>query len=327
MRNIEKLNAIKPVLRDNRIVLEHTTELGGVINKIERWPAIHRALSLLVGYTAEDGQLVDGLIPNNQNMEFARELITRFPPSTDQFPRELFGNLQGQIDTACPNIDVVVHVLEQLSYSESREAPVATVIAEFPGNPLLSGFEETVRDVGRIVDILKIENDVTFVWTDAGSVIFGLDLRELAALVFDAALVGAKQFRDIVSGFTPENIQTFFQLFNRASQDMGGEPLDESITSPSVIEDAVHRYAGMQVNVNVPDEITPEQQNGLSRAIPQIAAIAQRGWNLSTSIQNTGSHQTINLTVVLADTAHVALPPAPEATTGDGSNEDSGATS
>ena len=176
-----------------------------------------------------------------------------------------------------------------------------------------------VQPMGSTSDILKIEDEISYVWTDSGSVVFGLDLSELAALVFDAALDGAKQFRDIVGGFTPESIQTFFRLFNRASQSVGGEPLDESITRPDVMDDAIRNYAGTTVSVDIPSELTPEQINGINMAIPQIADITHRGWNLSTIIQNSGSHQMIRQTIVLANNVHIALPPgeATDAAPGD----------
>ena len=47
MRNSERLAAIKRVVERDRIIINQSTALDGVINRIEKWPEIHQALAVL----------------------------------------------------------------------------------------------------------------------------------------------------------------------------------------------------------------------------------------------------------------------------------------
>ena len=48
MRNSERLAAIKRVVEGDQIIINQSTALGGVINRLEQWPEIHQALAVLV---------------------------------------------------------------------------------------------------------------------------------------------------------------------------------------------------------------------------------------------------------------------------------------
>ena len=47
MRNSERLAAVKRVVERDRIIINQSTALGGVINRIEKWPEIYQALAVL----------------------------------------------------------------------------------------------------------------------------------------------------------------------------------------------------------------------------------------------------------------------------------------
>ena len=307
MRNSEKLAAVKYVLEhgSNRIIIEHNTELGGVINRIERWPEIHRALSVLVGYV-ENGQLVPGLLPRDSHTDYARELITRFPPSATEFPRDLFGSLQSEIDRVCQNVPIAVHVLEQMSPEWSD----STFTAEFPGRLLLTEFQETVSEVKTVVDMIKIGDQVTHVWTDFGSAVFGFDVdNNMALTILNAVVLGAEQLRNITAGFNRETVESYFRLFSRINQSLHDEPLDEDLIRDDVIQSGIASYANGRIQVDIPEDIDPEQRNGIDLAIPRLAGVSDRGWNVYCSNPSAGQGGT-SISIV-AHTVSIALPPAP----------------
>ena len=84
MRNSERLAAIKRVVEIDRIIINQSTTLGGVINRIEKWPEIHQALAVLVGYQ-EDGEDIPGLIQPNRHSNYVADLIEQYPPGTTEF--------------------------------------------------------------------------------------------------------------------------------------------------------------------------------------------------------------------------------------------------
>ena len=101
-----------------------------------------------------------------------QDLIARFPSSTDNFPSGLFDNLQRQIDGVCKDLPIIIPVLEQISPGSSD----STLTAEFRGQLSLDDFAVTVSDVVRVMDILKIKNEISEVWTDYGSTVFGVEV-------------------------------------------------------------------------------------------------------------------------------------------------------
>ena len=306
MRNSEKLAAIKNVLDpgSNRITIQHTTELDGVINRIDRWPEIHRALSVLVGYTDDAGR-VPGLIGAGDNTSYITNLIERFPPSADNFPRDLIGTLQNRLNVACQELPTIIRVLEQVS----PELPDPAFMMEFPGKLSLSEFETTISELKSIVDILKIGNDVEQVWTDFGSSVFGLEFVGIVApVIIDAVISGAEQFRNIVASFNPETALNYLRLFNQFIRAQQGEPLDERIVHSEEMGQAIRSFAGGEVTVGLIDEVGQEQRNGIGIAIPRLAEIVNRGWNVSNSLPNIEHSQITHSTIIIANTVNLALP-------------------
>ena len=312
MRNSEKLAAIKNVLdpRTSRIIIEQTAQLDGVINKIGRWSNIHRALAVLVGYT-EDHREFPGLLQRDPHVDYIKELIVRFPPSTDNFPGELFGSLQNHLDGLCQNVPIVIHTLEQMSLEPSDSA----FTLEFGGPLSLDEFQTTVSDITTVIDILKVKNEVSHVWTDFGSSVFGLEIDAQAALaILNAVVSGAEQFRDIIAGFTPEMMKAYFRLINQIIKAHGDEPLDEGIISDDISGEAIKNYASGEVNIDLASDIGNEQLNGIKIAIPKLVEITNRGWNVTCSAPSTDGPIVLQQTVVLIGSVNVgALPPSPDA--------------
>ena len=310
MRNSEGLAVIKAVFDNTgNVEINRTTQLDGVINGITGWADIHRALSVLIGYS-ENGREVPGLLRPKNNTTYFQDLISRFPPSTDNFPGDLFNSLQRQIDSITEDIPIIIHTLEQMSPEPSDSA----LTLEFSGTLSLEEFQTTVSEIGRVIDLLKIENEVTQVWTDFGSTVFGLEVAtSVALLVLNATMSGAEQFREFIAGFTPEGIRTYFRMFNHISQSLLGAPLDERLSQSDETAHAIRNFAGAEVTVGLTQEVTNEQINGIKSAIPQIAEMTDRGWNISCSAPKIEGSQITHSTFILANTVYVALPPAPNA--------------
>ena len=309
MRNSDRLAALNRVYGDppGALRINQTSELNGAIRGITSWGNIHRALSVLVGYT-EDGQEIDGLAPRNPHTDFIRQLINRYGPETDNFPAEVLGNLQAQIDGIGEQVPIIVHVLKQMSPAPSESA----LTVEFPGKLSLAEFQTAVADIGTVIDLLKIGNDVSEVWTDFGSSVFGIDVGTALSLVVLAATVaGAEQFREVVAAFTPESITTAFRLFDHLSRRILGNPLDPKIIENDEVNEVVKNFAGAEVKVALTSEVNNEQRNGLQLAIPKLAAMSDRGWKITCSNPNIESSQIMNSTIILANTVNVSLPAAP----------------
>ena len=180
MRNSDRLAALTRVYGDppGGLRIKLTSELNGAIRGIDAWENIHRALSVLVGYT-EEGQEIIGLAHRSPHGEYIKQLISRFGPETDNFPAEILSNLQAQIDGIGEQVPIVVHVLKQMSPAPSESA----FAVEFPGRLSLQEFQSAVADIGTVIDLLKIENDVSEVWTDFGSTVFGIDVGTSLSLI------------------------------------------------------------------------------------------------------------------------------------------------
>ena len=166
-----------------------------------------------------------------------------------------------------------------------------------------------------VIDLLKIENDVNGVWTDTGSTVFGVEIETATSLVvLAAALSGANQFRDVIAAFTPQTITTCFRLFNYISQQvLGNPPLDEKIVEREDISQLVRSFAGAEVTVELTPEVTPEQKNGIQLAIPKLAELSDKGWQISCSTPHIESSQITQSTIILANTVNIALPASPDA--------------
>ena len=283
MRISDRLTAIEDVLdRGNRIQINQVSELDGVINRIAQWPEIHRALSVLVGYT-ENGTEVPGILQDSGDVEYIRELIARFPPSTENFPDTLFGNLQNRIDGLCNDLPIAMHVLRQVSPGSSGNF----FAAEHRGQLSPDEFSEAVSDIVQIVDILKIKHEITGVWTDSGSSVFGFDIDgHTALLILNAVIAGAQQFLDTVKSVTPEAIRLYFRLFNHQSETIVGHPLDERIMGEhGVTNESISRAMEDQsIPMYLPDEITQEQRTALGVAIRRTADMMSRDWNISCTV-------------------------------------------
>ena len=314
MRNSDRLAALNRVYGDppGGLRINQTTELNGAIRGIASWGNIHRALSVLVGYT-EDGQEIAGLAHENQHANYIRQLINRYGPETDNFPADVLGNLQAQIDGISQQVPIIVHVLKQMSPAPSESA----FTVEFSGKLTLEEFQAAVADIGTVIDLLKIENDVSEVWTDFGSTVFGIDVgTSLSLVVLAAAIAGADQFRQFVAAFTPEGINTAFRLLDHLSRSILGNPLDPKIIESDDVKDLIKNFAGAEVTVPLTADVTNEQRNGLQLAIPRLAAMSDRGWQLSCSNPNIENSQISHSTIIVANTVNVALPAAPTEATG-----------
>ena len=149
MRNSERLAAVKRVVEGDRIIINQSTTLGGVINRIEKWPEIHQALAVLVGYQ-EDGEDIPGLIQPNNHSNYVADLIAQYPSHTTEFHGELFNSLQGELDGFCENLPIVMHTLEQMSPEPSG----SSLTAQFNGILSIDEFQrencETLRDGNRL---------------------------------------------------------------------------------------------------------------------------------------------------------------------------------
>ena len=318
MRNSERLAALNNVIDNSkRIIIQHTTELGGVVNQINQWPEVRQALAVLVGYTEEDRQ-IPGLIPSNQHKKYIQELIDRYPASTDNFPRELFANLQTQVDGLCEALPIILHTLEQMSPKPSS----STFSAQFHGILSLDEFEATVSDVAKIADILKIKNEINSVWTDYGSTIFGLELgSDLALAIFHAAISGAEQIRDTIASLTPETIKNCFRLLSSINQTLHGEPLPNSIVNDETLSEARAHFANGEVSLALPEGITNEQINGLKIAISKLTEVSHRGWDLSCSTPSVEGSQVSQSIFIIGDNNIInALPPASNESENNGSS-------
>ena len=291
MRNSEKLAVIKTAFGEPpaNIRIQRTTELNGVINGILDWRNIHQALSVLIGYT-ENGQEVPGLLRPNQRTPFFQQLITRYPPETDNFPVELFASLQEQFNGISQDIPVIVHTLDLMTPKPSASA----LTIEFSRKLSLGEFQEAVEDIGMVIDLLKIENEVDEVWSDFGSTVFGLEITApLALLILSEALSGADQFREVIAAFTPETITSCFRLFNHISQSILGTTLDDRIIESDDVNSLVRSFAGAEITVGLTDDVTNEQKNGIQLAIPRLAAMTDRGWNISCSTPTIDSRKSL----------------------------------
>ena len=283
MRISDRLAAIESILdRGERIQINQVSELDGVINRIERWPEVHRALSILVGYT-ENGTEVPGILRDSEHVNYIKELIAQFPPSTENFPDTLFGNLQNRIDGLCNDLPIAMHVLRQMSPSSSGDF----FSAEHGGQLSPDEFSKAVSDIVQIVDILKIKDEITGVWTDSGSSVFGFDIDgQTALLILNAAIEGARQLLGIMRSINPEALRLYFRIFSQWSEAIGEGPLDERIMNDyRVTGESVNRaMEGQSIPVELPSEITPEQQSAMGIAIPRIAGVIDRGWNISCTV-------------------------------------------
>ena len=190
MRNSEKLAILTRVYKNTpgTLKINQTTELNGAIRGIQDWPNIHSALSVLVGYT-EDGQEIPGLAPQNQHEKYFRELLARYGPATDNFPLEVINPLQEQINGISQHVPVIMHILRQVT----PEEPDSALTVAFPGKLSLEDFQSSVAEVGMIIDLLKIENDVNGVWTDSGSTVFGLEIWPESGLSRRAFIIGVNK--------------------------------------------------------------------------------------------------------------------------------------
>ena len=266
----------------------------------------------MVGFT-ENGIEVPGLLEPGGNTDYIKDLVNRYPPTTDDFPGNLFSNMQNRIDGLCQNLPIVLYTLERVI----PESSSSTFMAEFPGTLDIDEFKATVSDIVQIVDILKIKNEVTGVWTDFGSSVFGFDIDGPTALtLLNAAIFGAQQFLDLVRSVTPETLKMYFRILSLLREKVEGQPLDEQIISnDTMVNEAIRTLGGEQVTVNLTSDVTSEQKNGLGQAIPRVADIVSRDWNLSCSAPIIEGSQVYQSTIIIAaGPVVVALPPSPEAT-------------
>ena len=314
MRISDRLAAIEGILaRDERIQINQVSELDGVINRIERWPEIHRALSILVGYT-ENGTETPGILRDSEDADYIKGLIARFPPSTENFPDTLFENLQNRIDGLSNDLPVAMHALRQVSPSSSGDF----FAAEHRGQLSPDEFSEAVSDIVQIVDILKIKDEITGVWTDSGSSVFGFDIDGQATLlILNAAIEGARQLLRIMSSINPEALRLYFRIFSQRSEAIGEGPLDERIMNDyRVTGESVNRaMEGQSIPVELPNETTPEQQSAMGFAIPRIADVIDRGWNISCTvpvIEGIEIHQSnVTINIFASPNPPAALNPSP----------------
>ena len=296
MRNSERLAALKRVVDQSRtrIIVERSTALAGVVNRIERWQDVHQALAVLVGYE-DDGVDIPGLIQDNPHSNYVRELIREYPPNTTEFPAELFNSMQSQLDNFCQHLPIIMHTLEQLSPDPSDSA----LTAEFKATLSIDEFQQAVTDIVRVADLLKIKNEVNGVWTDSGSAVFGVEIDPGAALtMFQAAMSGTQQIREFMASMTPEMIKSCFRLLSLINQQTSGEPLSEEIISDENLENAISEFANGEVTVSLPEGVTPEQLNGLTAAIPILSRMGERGWEITCS-SPTIEGSTINHSLVI----------------------------
>ena len=145
MRNSERLAAIKRVVERDRIIINQSTALDGVINRIEKWPEIHQALAVLVGYQ-EDGEDIPGLIQPNSHSNYVADLIAQYPPDTTEFHGELFNSLQSELDGFYENLPIVIHTLEQMSPEPSG----SSLTAQFKGILSIDEFQQAVTDLVKV---------------------------------------------------------------------------------------------------------------------------------------------------------------------------------
>ncbi len=259
---------------------------------------------MLVG-TREGDQEIAGLVHESPHMTYIRELVDRFGPNTDNFPAEIFNNIEAQVEGISLQVPVIMHVLREMSPEPSNSA----LTVEFQGKLLLDDFQEAVRDIGFVVDVLKIENDVTEVWTDFGSTVFGIDISTAVSLVLLAAAVaGADQVREYVATFTPEVISSTFRILDHLSRNITGNPLDRRIVESDEVGDLIKNFAGTEVRLDLTPEVTEEQKNGLKVAIPRLAAMSNRGWKITCSTPTIENSEIINSTIILAQNVTLALP-------------------
>ena len=167
-------------------------------------------------------------------------------------------------------------------------------------------------------------------WTDSGSSIFGFDVDSpTALLILNAAILGAQQFLDIIRSITPSGVKMYFELFSRMSETIIGQPLDDRIIADDeMVKESSKAVGGQRVTVDLPDEITQEQRSALGVAIPKVADVMSRDWNLSCAVpavEGIQIHQS-NVTIYIAGSPPptVALQPPPDATDAANVDDDQG---
>lgn len=313
MRNSDRLAAINKVIDQSktRIIIERSTALAGVVNRIDKWPEIHQALAVLVGYT-EDGIEIPGLVQQNPHSNYISELIREYLPDTTEFPAELFNSIQSQLDNFCQHIPVIMHTLEQMSAEPSG----SSLTAEYRGVLSVDEFQRAVNDLTRIADLLKIKNEINGVWTDFGSTVFGFDIEPGFALaMFHAAMTGAEHIREFIAGMTPEMVKSCFRLIDMMLEQKGEGSLPENVITDENLEQAISQFAHGEVNIPIPTDATEEQINGLKLAIPMLSQMGAQGWKLTTSTPTIDGVQINNSLVVIGGPVNIqALPQPNEAT-------------
>lgn len=307
MRNSERLAAIKRVIdpNGNRILIQNSTALGGVINRIEQWPEIHQALAVLAGYT-EDGVEVPGLTRPNQSSDYIAELIREYPPNTTEFPAPLFNSIQERLDSFCQDLPIIVHTLERISTEPSD----SSLTAQYQGRLSIDEFEQAVSNLVRVADLLKIKNEVNEVWTDFGSTVFGFEIDPgLALAMFHAAMSGADQIRTFIAAMTPEMVRNCLRLLSMLVQEKGGDPLPDDIVSDQDLGRAISQFAHGEVTIPIPEKAEKEQINGLKSAIPILSQMGEQGWKLTCSAPTIeGSSVTQSLVIINSQVNIQALP-------------------
>ena len=308
MRNSERLAAVKRVVERDRIIINQSTALGGVINRIEKWPEIYQALAVLVGYQ-EDGEDIPGLIQPNSHSNYVADLIAQYPPDATEFHGELFNSLQGELDGFCENLSIVINTLEQMSPEPSG----SSLTAQFNGILSIDEFQQAVTDLVKVADLLKIKNQVNEVWTDSGSTVFGFEIEPgLALAMFHAAMSGAGQLREFIASMTPEMIKNCFRLLSLIHEQTSGQPLPDEIINEDNLRPALAEFANGEVTVSLPEGINEEQINGLKAAIPVLSQMGEKGWKLTCSSPNIEGSQFTQSTLIIAGQVNIQVLPQPK---------------
>ena len=310
MRNSERLAALNRAIDQSRtrIVVERSTAVGGVVNRIDGWNDIHQALAVLVGYE-EDGVEIPGLVQRGPHSNYVMELIGEYPPNTTEFPGELFNSIQQHLDEFCQHLPIIMHTLAQMSPDPSD----SSLTAEFQGSLSIDEFQQAVTNLVRVTDLLKIKNEVNSVWTDFGSTVFGFEIDPgLALAMFNAAMSGADQIRAFIAGMTPEMVKNCFRLISMILEQKGSGPLPEGIISDESLEQAISQFAHGEVTIPIPKEATEEQINGMKLAIPILSQMGEQGWKLTCSTPTTDGIQINNSLVVIGGQVNIQALPQPQ---------------
>ena len=89
--------------------------------------------------------------------------------------------------------------------------------------------------------------------------------------------------------------------------------MDEKIVEREDISQLVRSFAGTEVTLGLTPEVTNEQKNGLQLAIPKLAELSDKGWQISCSPPQIENSQITQSTIILANTINLALSTSPDA--------------